>query len=69
MHSNDCGWKRLFKDYKGKLKNKATLYMGNQSTVEPPPHPPPSQTASAKRGLRIFRGQRYSREQVKYDLI
>ena len=43
--------------------------MGNQSTVEPPPHPPPSQTVCAKRGLRIFRGQRYSREQVKYDLI
>ena len=43
--------------------------MGNQSTVEPPPHPPPSQTAGAKRGLRIFRGQRYSREQVKYYLI
>ena len=43
--------------------------MGNQSTVEPPSHPPPSQTACAKRDLRIFRGQRYSREQVKYDLI
>ena len=43
--------------------------MGNQSTVEPPPHPPLSQTACAKRGLRIFRGQPYSREQVTYYLI
>ena len=43
--------------------------MGNQSTVELPPYPPPSQTTCAKRGLGILRGQSYSREQVKDHLI
>ena len=63
--------KETLKDFKKlrKLKNEARLYMGNQSTVETPPHPPPSQTAGAKRGLRIFGGLPYSRRQVKYHLI
>ena len=43
--------------------------MGNQSTVEPLPHPPSSQTAFAKRGLGVVRGQSYSREQDKDHLI